>query len=187
MARIQFNEELDINLDDLTNIDGMDVVGFIEGFSGKMNPAQAVEAIEQIAGNCCNAEQILEVMEMLLEESSPMETADLVAAALKQLESVPDSLRVAFKDMDEQVLCEHFIQRYSLFREDTKAQMMKPCPHCGMQATVEININNEDDIARCYQVICNAQVTFEGQMGCGSSSGFKNTIAKAVTLWNRRS
>ena len=59
---------------------------------------------------------------------------------------------------------------------------LKPCPFCGGYAiALQVGETIED---RQYQVICpwdNNELH-----GCGSSSGFYETLKDAIEAWNRR-
>lgn len=52
---------------------------------------------------------------------------------------------------------------------------LKPCPFCGK---TNIFVCKEDGE---YQVVCDFS-----QEGCGASSGFRESMKKAVEVWNRR-
>lgn len=57
-------------------------------------------------------------------------------------------------------------------------EQLKPCPHCGNTATVELI----PDCDTGYFVVgCNAR-----KQGCGSMAGYQKTEVEAITLWNTR-
>lgn len=58
-----------------------------------------------------------------------------------------------------------------------------PCPFCGESNSATIDEEDNIDLSEnsYYSVVCNYR-----KGGCGSSSGYKETIEEAVELWNTR-
>ena len=61
-------------------------------------------------------------------------------------------------------------------------ERLKPCPFCGGLA-IALQVG-EDIYSRQFQVICH---WYEGETtGCGSASGYYDSLKDAVDAWNRR-
>lgn len=84
--------------------------------------------------------------------------------------------------------CPEIIEKNTVWEAKAKIEAweererLKPCPFCGAKTSVEIEIDDEDDYATNYAVNCDYS-----KGGCGATSGYRQTKAEAIELWNKRS